>query len=234
MSEHKGLRAKVEGRGRIIGLGAAIAAVVALVVTGSAVAGSGDRGTVSSADIINNEVRSPDIMDGGIYSPDIQDGKVRQRDLAPFVQTQLGKVPTRFRTSGDPITVTDVGGTFGKFTETVRATQLDTITLGPGRWVVDADGFFTTNAADAARDVRMQLALRIDDGTDWGVDVGTAFTGLLSPHANREATVHTTRVVKLDEPTDVLVYAFGYEDDEGSGASGQVDAASYVTAQRVG
>ena len=131
-------------------------------------------------------------------------------------------------------TVADVGGTFGKFTDTVRATELDEFTLDPGRYILTADGFFSTLTADPTRDVRMQLAVRVDDGTDWGQDLGTAFTGTLSPLADREASTSSTRLVSFDAPTTVQVYAFGYEDDQGSAASGQVSATSVVTAEQIG
>ena len=80
----------------------------------------------------------------------------------------------------------------------------------------------------------MQLALRVDDGTDWGVDYGTCFTGAVSALADREASCSTTRVVEVDEPTEVLVFGFGYQDDLGSADSGKVDATAHVTAVSVG
>jgi hypothetical protein len=195
------------------------------LAVGAAVAGVVAVGAASGA-----------VADRLVGSPQIKDGGVHKVDTSQWIQGQLAKadtVPTMYRQSA-PATVADVGGTFGKFTEIVRATELHSFTLQPGRYVVTADGFFMTNSADATRDVRMQLALRVNDGSDWGLDYGTAFTGQLSPLANREATTHSTRVVTLDAPTLVQVFAFGYEDDQGSTASGQIAARSYVTAERIG
>ncbi|MEQ6900298.1 collagen-like protein [Nocardioides sp. YIM 152588] len=130
-------------------------------------------------------------------------------------------------------TVTKVGGSFGKFTESVNATLVDTVGLDAGTYALTADGFFITNQSTAGK-VRMQLALRVDDGSSWGQDFGTCFTGTVSTLANREATCSTTRVVEVTEPTTVQVLAFGYQDDQGASESGKVSVASYVTALRVG
>jgi hypothetical protein len=49
--------------------------------------------------------------------------------------------------------------------------------------------------------------------------------------ANRETTCHTTRVVSVDEPTEVNVYAFGYDSGGvGSADSGKYDAEAYISA----
>jgi hypothetical protein len=136
--------------------------------------------------------------------------------------------------TADPAVVTNIGGTFGTFTVgPVRATLLDTVTLPAGNYVLTANGFFHSTVAVSGL-TRMQLALRIDDGTDWGVDVGTCFTDATSPLADREATCSTSRVVELAAPADVLVYAFGYADNQGSADSGKFAASSYVNAVKVG
>lgn len=130
--------------------------------------------------------------------------------------------------------VTNIGGTFGTFTVgPVRATLLDTVALPAGTYVLTGNGFFHSNVAVSGLS-RLQLALRINDGTDWGVDVGTCFTDATSPLANREATCATSRVVTLAAPANVMVYAFGYADNQGSADSGKFTAASYVNAVKVG
>lgn len=135
--------------------------------------------------------------------------------------------------TSEKMTVTDVGGSFGMFPGPVRATLVDTVALPAGTYVLSADGFFSSNKATSGK-TRMQLALRIADGTAWGKDVGTCFTGAMSVLANREGTCSTSRVVALTGPADVLVYAFGYADDQGAADSGAIDARSYVNAIRVG
>lgn len=87
---------------RTLAVGAAIAAVIAIGVGGSAAAGNGDRATVTSADIVDDNVRSNDIKNGGVYSPDINNQSVRQQDirngavgwgeLTPFVQDKVDEV----------------------------------------------------------------------------------------------------------------------------------------------
>jgi hypothetical protein len=59
-------------------------------------------------------------------------------------------------------------------------------------------------------------------------------TDATSPLADREATCAMSRVVVLAAPTDVLVYGFGYADDQGSVDSGRFNVVSYVNAIKVG
>lgn len=141
-----------------------------------------------------------------------------------------GVVAPSYRAS-DFQTVQAVGGSFGKFPEP-RATQIDTMALEAGTYILSSEGFFM-NSAPTSGLTRMQLAVRAQDGSDWGVDLGTCFTGSISPLANRESHCSSTRVVTLTEDEDVLVYAFGYADDQGSADSGKVSARSYLTATPV-
>ena len=135
---------------------------------------------------------------------------------------------------GTATTIADIGGTFGKFPGSVRATSLGTITLpSAGTYVLTGDGFFTSTSA-VSGNTRLQLALRHDDGSDWGKDFGTCFTDATSPLANREATCSTTRVVTVNSATTVKVYGFGYADDQGAADSGKFKGTAYVTAVRVG
>lgn len=215
----------------ILAVGAGVATVIALSATTAYAAG---------------QIGSAGIKDNSLQSVDYKDGSVKERDTSPWIQRRVQEVDdlrgdvNMLKGVGhlqtDSVPVADVGGSFGKFTSEggPRATLLGTVPLEPGAYVIDADGFFITNSADPSRDVRMQLALRVDDGTDWGVDHGTCFTGEMSPLANREGTCHSTRVVEVTETSDLLVYAFGYEDDQGSGASGQVAARAYITGTQIG
>ncbi|MFC6344362.1 hypothetical protein ACFP8W_20435, partial [Nocardioides hankookensis] len=148
----------------------------------------------------------------------------------PAASDQLGALAAD--ASSAATTVANIGGTFGKFTATVRATELDSFTLPAGTYQLSADGFFHSTAVVSGL-TRLQLALRIDDGTDWGVDVGTCFTDSTSPLADRESSCQTTRVIDLAAPTEILVYAFGYADNQGSADSGKFQAVSHVSAIRV-
>ncbi|MFT3871705.1 MAG: hypothetical protein QM714_03525 [Nocardioides sp.] len=78
----------------------------------------------------------------------------------------------------------------------------------------------------------VSFALRVDDGSPWGLDFGTCFAPV-SPAKDRESTCSSTRIVSVTDPTAVLVYAFGYSDDTGSADSGKIDAKAFVTAVRV-
>lgn len=124
--------------------------------------------------------------------------------------------------------VANIGGSF-----TTRATQLGTFELQPGTYLLSSDGFFISNAATSGM-TRMQLAIRGVDGTEWGADLGTCFTGLASPLADREVTCNTTRTVVVEETLTVNVMAFGYADDQGSADSGKFDVTANVSAVKVG
>jgi hypothetical protein len=192
-------------------------------------------------------IGSRDIKDGTIKSRDIKDGTIKTRDLnaatiaalkgqpaaaqAPAPQAPLGAKLGADSTSG-VVVVDNIGGSFGKFTGTVRATKVDEVTLAGGTYQLTADGFFHSTEATSGL-TRLQLAVRVDDGTDWGQDFGTCFTGAASPLADREATCSTTRVVTVHGPTTVQVFAFGYADDQGSADSGKFVAQSHLSAIKV-
>lgn len=122
----------------------------------------------------------------------------------------------------DPALITLIGGTFS-----TRATQIGSLTLAAGEYVITGNAFFGSQAAVSGK-TRLQLALR----TAAGDDLGTCFTGATSTLANREITCSTTRVVELASETVVKVYAFGYADDQGSADSGKFGVQSFVTAVR--
>lgn len=122
----------------------------------------------------------------------------------------------------DPAPINLIGGTFSS-----RATQLGTLTLPAGKYIITGNAFFGSQAAVSGK-TRLQLALR----TEAGDDVGTCFTGATSQLANREITCSTTRVVEFAAQTVVRVYGFGYADDQGSADSGKFGVVSYVTAVR--
>lgn len=122
----------------------------------------------------------------------------------------------------DPAVISLIGGTFA-----TRATQIGTLTLPAGSYVLTGNAFFGSQAAVSGK-TRLQLALR----TTAGDDVGTCFTGATSTLANREITCSSTRVVTFASETTIKVFAFGYADDQGSADSGKFGVQSYVTAVR--
>lgn len=122
----------------------------------------------------------------------------------------------------DPTLINQIGGTFS-----TRATELGTLTLPAGTYVLTGNAFFGSQVAVSGK-TRLQLALR----TVAGEDVGTCFTGATSQLANRETTCSTTRVVEFASTTVVRVLGFGYADDQGSADGGKFGVVSYVTAVR--
>lgn len=207
------------------------AAILAVAGSTGAVAGS----LVNSADIKNDSVRSADVKDGNL----------RMKDLKPAVADRIkeGGPQGPQGPQGDPASdvlgssvvnetfsanVANIGGSF-----TTRATQAGTFELQPGTYLLSTDGFFITNDTTSGM-TRMQVAVRGQDGSQWGSDLGTCFTGLISTLANREATCNTTRTVVIGETTTVDVKAFGYADNQGSADSGKVDAMLSVSAVKIG
>lgn len=124
-------------------------------------------------------------------------------------------------TSG-PTVVANIGGRFAD-----RATVADTFTLPAGTHQITTDGFFTSTEATSGM-TRLQVAVR-----GGGQDLGTCFTGAASELANREATCSTTRVITVDQPTEVTVYVFGYADNQGSADGGKFSAYTATSALQV-
>lgn len=122
----------------------------------------------------------------------------------------------------DPALINLIGGTFS-----TRATQIGTLTLSAGEYVITGNAFFGSLTAVSGK-TRLQLALR----TAAGEDLGTCFTGATSTLPNREITCSTTRVVELASETEVEIFAFGYADDQGSADSGKFGVQAFVTAVR--
>lgn len=214
-------------------LGLTLAAAVALVAasTGGAVA---DR-LITSADVENNSLRAVDLAPSSVAKSELASGAVGWGKLNQPTKAKLKKMGGKdvlgssvVARQTDKVNVALVGGSFAQ-----RATQADTYDLEPGTYLVSTDGFFITNAATSGK-TRMQVAVRGVDGSQWGKDLGTCFTGLVSTLANREATCNTTRTVVIDTPTTVNVKVFGYADDQGSADSALVDAYVTTSVVRVG
>lgn len=210
-----------------------IAAIAAVGIIGLA--------AVPAGAAVDNLIGSGKIRDNSIRSIDLKDGKaVGTKDLRPGLLAAISREdddrPDAYTVS-DTATVANIGGEFGKFTDTVRATEVEVLHLTPGKWLVQSDGFFKSNQATSGL-TRMQLALRVNDGSDEGLDYGTCFTGAMSPLADREGTCSTSRVVEVDPITQgegikVQIFAFGYADDEGAADSGKIDVTAHVNAIQV-
>jgi len=186
---------------------------------------------------------------GSVWSNTVKDGSLRYRDLNDHTIKRLkGKKGERGArgltgaagTDGlavantrqfDPTSIENVGGTFGKFGEGVRATLLGSFDLSPGKYMLTANGLFVPSEPTTGQS-HGELALRVDTGSSWGLDYGTSFSPV-SPTPGRESTSSSTRVVTVSSYTTVLVYAFGYADDQGSADSGKITATAWVTVAKV-
>lgn len=196
---------------------AAIAVVVAIGVPISATAAS--------------LITGDDIKNGTVMSQDVKNGSLGLHDLGPKTIAELqgsdgkdGVVVPVYEASG-PVNVAKVGG---KFSE--NATMADQFTLSAGKYLVTTDALFRSNQATSGN-TTLQVAVRAADGSEWGADLGTGFTGSSPEQQNREVTTSTTRVVTLVEDTMVTVSVFGYENNgTGSADSGKFDAEVYLTA----
>jgi hypothetical protein len=213
-----------------------------------------DRGAVGSGKIEDGSVKMRDLdpstvseLQGGKTAGDAPQGaKGEKGDTGPQgpagAQGPKGDqgAPGRdgftvlsANSTGGPVTIENIGGSFGKFSDhSVRATEVDSFVLPAGTHQLTSNGFFHSTEKTSGL-TRLQLALRVDDGTAWGEDFGTCFTDAASPLADREATCSTTRVVSVADDTLVKVYAFGYDDNQGSTDSGKFTASAYTSAVKV-
>jgi hypothetical protein len=123
-------------------------------------------------------------------------------------------------------TIVNIGGSFA-----TGKTKVCEFTLPAGKLKMDVSGFFARTAAGPAG-TRPELALRVADGSTWGADYGTIFPGEISPTAGRELTGSTFKVLNVSGPVTVEVFAFGYNDDQGTAGSGQIQVSVDVAATR--
>lgn len=131
------------------------------------------------------------------------------------------------------ITIAKIGGRFldGR-------TFLGSFTLQPGAWLVTSNATFNRTVAAQPTDTktRPQLALRYDetDANPFGDTAGTIMGVDISPTVGRELMGATVQTVYLSKATTINVYAFGYNDDSSSFASGQITVTAQITATRIG
>ncbi|WP_269801725.1 collagen-like triple helix repeat-containing protein [Nocardioides allogilvus] len=132
------------------------------------------------------------------------------------------------------VNVVNIGGGFNEAGR--GATQVSTFTLTQGTYLLSSDAFFISKPLTTTSGLtRLQLAIRGVDGSTFGSDLGTCFTGLASTLAQREATCNTTRIVRVDVPSLVVnVKAFGYADDQGQADSGKFNVTTNISALKIG
>lgn len=141
-----------------------------------------------------------------------------------------------------PKVITNLGGKyFGDDTSTSddRYTVIGSFRLKKGTWLVNTSVTFHRDAAGAAGS-RPQVGLRIGQNQDlagdakWGRSVGTVGGADISPAKGHDLFGSTVSTVELPEETEVVVYGFGYNDDQSDAGSGQITASVNVAPVRVG
>lgn len=129
-----------------------------------------------------------------------------------------------------PTTIENIGGSFS-----ARATSIGSFELPAGKYLVQTDALFQHNGETPTAAPSLQAALRVADGSQWGLDAGTVFATLPGATVhNREAQGSSLRVITLTETETVTVHGFGYNADGSSAGGGGFDANVTVVVQKVG
>lgn len=180
--------------------------------------------SVGTSEIEYQGVAGLDIKNNDVTGVDIKDQSIGLKELHPSTVSALeDAVVPQFGTF--KANVANIGGSFKE-----RATKAGEFTLKSGKYIITTDALFRSNAATSGN-TTLQVALRGEDGSEWGTDLGTGFTGSSPSQINREVSTSTTRVVSVDVDTTVRVMVFGYENNgTGSADSGLFDAEVHVTA----
>lgn len=129
------------------------------------------------------------------------------------------------------------GKYFGDTTSTSddRYTVIGETVVPAGSWLVYTTVRFTrlTAAANATDLPRPQVGLRIGQdqtkgSAKWGVDVGTIGGNDISPAKGSDLFGTSVEPLVTTENTTVGIYAFGYNGDQGTAGSGEIEAAVKV------
>jgi hypothetical protein len=229
------------------------AAVIGVLFAGSAVltasaspvepsyTASALANSVTSSTIKDGEVKSADIGNAQVFgkhfSPamiawftTVYNGSVHEIGLDPALQAKVNAQPTLLSVHCDAMPIALIGGSF-------KANKTDlscALTVPAGRWKLDLSAFFHTTAA-GPEGTRPQMAARVgSSATAFGDDYGTVFPGTAATIADREITGSATKVVTVTAPTEVKLYAFGYNDDTSANGGGRIEASADFTALKVG
>lgn len=131
----------------------------------------------------------------------------------------------------DATTITNIGGSFAG-----RATELTTLHLDAGQYLISSDAFFNqTDDTKTGEHPVLQLAVRGDDGSTWGTDLGTCFTGAFpGGPGDIDQSCSDSKLVTIPAGgQDVTVYGFGYNSDQSATGSGNFEVKGSVTALKV-
>jgi hypothetical protein len=210
----------------------AVVAALGLTTTG-AVAGIGiGKGNIGSWHIADGTIKGKDLRPG--IKEKVKNGNKALRKIENNQDqwSEDTKVVPFYSESDKDQEIVNTGGSWGTLADP-RATQLDSVMLPAGKYVITTEGFFTEIDGGNPDAAQLQIAVRMADGSNWGVDLGTCFT-TTGTAPGRDYTCSTTRTVTLTEETEVLVFGFGYNVNDQSGSnSGEFEAESYLTALSV-
>lgn len=208
-------------------------------------------GGVGTSEVRNQSLQSGDIAEGGVGASEVRNGSLTSQDLNPATAKTylLGKKADAdnaaqdekieaLEAEGDDVGATvgahlgsdatpiaKIGGSFA-----ANATLLDTQHLSAGKYLVNTYAFFDRVDNGQASSPVLQVAVRGADGSTWGADYGTAFTGEFPATGNLEQTASSTRYVTVPEGgLDVSVYGFGYNADQSANGSGNYTVTADVS-----
>lgn len=235
---------------------ASVASAAALLFVGLSGAGAEAAKWVTGAQVKNESLTGADIKNGSLGQKELSKG-IQQRladvkklkngvdgkDGAPGADGKDGangadgkdgvdgkNFELTEATTFESKTIVNIGGSFNS-----RATVIGTFELPAGKFLVQTDALFKHNGKTPTAAPSLQAALRVADGSQWGLDAGTVFATLPgATEYEREAQGTSLRVIELDAPKTVTVYGFGYNANGSDAGSGGFDANVTVVAQKVG
>jgi hypothetical protein len=272
---HSRVAAVSVGAAVLVGFGATGAVAANMIDSsdirnGSVHAADIARGAVGSNEINNNSVDAQDIVRNSIGDSELKPNSVGADQLTGWASNRITAVnglPQRVsaledaaaasedlgalanKGANDPaqrVTLQAIGGTVLNKSEGLGATELTSIDLEAGTYLVSAYGHFDrlgdTEPGYVAPTTDTYGALVLWTGasdaafTDFSQAAGTYITGAISPKGFVEATASGSQVLELTEPTTLHVGGFGYNENRsgfGTG-TGQFSAIANVSAVKVG
>lgn len=206
----------------LVAIGSAGGAVAGSLITGSQIA----SGTITQRNLASNSVGWRQLIDG----------QVTTSKLYPAVAAELAKAaaPVATRTlgnaSGAPVTIANIGGSFATGSSapyTVRATDVapaTTMHLSAGTYLISSHAQYerVNPSASGTGNPVLELAVRGQDGTKFGQNFGTCFTGAFpNGPGNVDQTCSDSQLITVPAGgIDLKIYAFGYNSDQSATGSG--------------
>lgn len=206
-----------------------------------AVAGIVAAGAVVGISIAANGAVKPDcktlsyplcprsVAAGQVVDNSLPKSKIAPADRDAFLKDTDVKGDAQLSKTFAPKEIAHLGGAyFAGFT------TIGTFTLPKGTWLVNTTVVFNRTVAGAA-DSMPQVGLRIGQGTaspNWGTEVGTIGGVAISPAKGHDLFGSAVKLITVSQDTEVGVYGFGYNYDQGTAGSGEITAAVQVVAAR--